>query len=385
MRASFLMALIGTVLVFGITGGAYCADVNGSVMSLTVPEPASAERTASYQSSDAAVAPAKAPEADKTAAQADNGTCCPTCVSGASCNGCAQRWVAGVEAVWLSPQQQVTPSTYDVERRAAPTDFFSSSAATVDGLYITPRIWLGYQGEDWGVMTRYWRMCEPGEHASALDEHSNWLSSLNIFKAETFDIEGTRTFCWRDTWNIASFGMRYAELRQESRLEASDVLDDQGMYAGSAFSRHHFSGVGLTAGLAGLKPIGCENLHLFYSLRGSFLWDDKATNYVETTSLWTDGTTTAVDGASTLYCTNGTMFIGEVQVGVQWNFELVRNCSDAFFRFALEYQYWDTSDTGTAVQHSYAGPVGILGTSTATAGDAQVNLIGFTIATGFTW
>ncbi|MBN2579610.1 MAG: hypothetical protein JXB10_11520 [Pirellulales bacterium] len=396
MRASYgakiFMALIGVGLVLSLSTGGFAAEDLDSLAPLVVPEPNSVEQTVAYlQDGEPTLALKKTVLESKTETPDNAEACGPTCVScQPGCCNPGPHWVAGVEAVWLSPQQNDQAATFAVGPEEAPVDVFSSGPAEVKGLYITPRIWLGLQGEHWGVMARYWRMCEPGGVITPVMggcgpiEDGCWSNAVSIFKAETFDIEGTRLFCWGKTRNILSFGARYAELRQETGLAVRDVVEQWGLYSGSAFSRHHVSGAGITAGWAGLKPLGCDNLHLFYNLRGSLIWDDGASNYYQTTAFWL-GQGVAIGGASTLIETKGTLFIGEIQLGVQWNFELSKYIADAFFRFAVEYQYWDTSKTGSGTQCSYAGPEEYLGVATATAGDAQVDLIGFTIATGFTW
>ena len=43
------------------------------------------------------------------------------------------------------------------------------------------------------------------------------------------------------------------------------------------------------------------------------------------------------------------MFIGEFQVGGEWDFDLQCVCAKAFVRAAFEYQYWKDSGTGLAL------------------------------------
>ena len=85
--------------------------------------------------------------------------------------------------------------------------------------------------------------------------------------------------------------------------------------------RNEFSGVGPTVGLIGYKPLPCRNFSLFYNVRGSILWDNGAVNEVQTRANYLGG------GASGDYArtqADASMFIGEIQVGTQWNFELCR-------------------------------------------------------------
>jgi hypothetical protein len=56
-------------------------------------------------------------------------------------------------------------------------------------------------------------------------------------------------------------------------------------------------------------------------------------------------------------------------------------------RAAFEYQYWKDSCTGLAAGLSDASSDGglITATAVATSGDAHVDLVGLSIATGLTW
>jgi hypothetical protein len=387
MRASFFLGLMGAVIVLGLAAGTSAADPNGSVLSLTVPEPTSAEHPVSYSylGSDAPPAPAEAPKADNTAAPVEKGTCCPSCVScEPACDPGYGHWVAGVEAVFLSPHQNHHALNYYLENTTSVVEHLSTQEADVDGLYLTPRIWLGYQGECWGFQTRYWRMSEPGQDILPQDDAGTGYTNSSVFKAETFDIEATRLVCFGKTRNVLSGGLRYGELKQDMSLSVVDVISDVGVYTGTALSRHQFSGVGPTVALTGYRPIGCENVSVFYSVRGSWLFDDDARNYVQTRASYAgtgsgDAQYWAINGA------NGNLFIGEIQVGVQWDFELVKNRANAFFRAAIEYQYWDTTDTGYAYATSFVSTPDYTATVTGRANDAQVSLVGFSLSTGFTW
>ena len=84
---------------------------------------------------------------------------------------------------------------------------------------------------------------------------------------------------------------------------------------------------------------------------------------------------------------NANLFIGELQVGGQWNLALKCVPANAFVRVAFEYQYWCTSNGGFAGAYSYAGPTGgPVGFAAGQAnGDTHVNLVGFNIGTGLTW
>jgi hypothetical protein len=285
-------------------------------------------------------------------------------------------WNVGVEAVWLSPSQ----SGHDINFQVSGVGLYNGNGLQASGLVMTPRLWLGYQGENCGIQARYWRM-EQGRDEFV--QSTGYAS--NLFKAETFDLEATKLFCYRETQNMLSGGVRYAQLDESRRVSAVQSVGGVGTFFGSAYARHEFSGIGPTLALTGLRPIADNcHLNLFYSVRGSFLFDsNNSANVVETQAIYGGAgfggsTNGAVAGG------NDSLFIGEIQIGAQWNYKLVDYRANAFFRFAFEYQYWDTCDTGSAYSISTA-TAGNVASATANSGDSRVNLVGFTIGTGFTW
>ena len=92
-------------------------------------------------------------------------------------------------------------------------------------------------------------------------------------------------------------------------------------------------------------------------------------------------------GAATVTRNNadGGLVIWELQTGLQCELKLRRYPATAFFRVAFEYQNWNTigPPTGGA---GFGGTIGTLTTnsfSSARLGDTE--LVGGTVATGFTW
>ena len=84
---------------------------------------------------------------------------------------------------------------------------------------------------------------------------------------------------------------------------------------------------------------------------------------------------------------NASLFIGELQVGGQWNLALKCVPANAFVRVAFEYQYWCVSNGGYAAALSFAGPTGgpVGFAAGESSGDTHVNMVGFNIGTGLTW
>ena len=255
-----------------------------------------------------------------------------------------------------------------------------------DGLAITPRLTLGIQGECWGLQMRYWRMNEPGCSTDISPLAASGAIAENSFKAETLDLEVTRLFCRGETQLQASFGVRYGQLEQSSALNVFQTVGDTD-FSGLALASYGFHGVGLTGGLTGVRPVGCKNFNLFFSARASMLWDGQATNEAlvrSTAAADNGGWATSTDGAVSQSA--ATLFIGEVQLGGQWNLPLKCVPANAFVRGALEYQYWATNDSGGAEAIGLTGPLGgPYGVAYAQSTEAYISLVGFNIGAGLTW
>jgi hypothetical protein len=90
---------------------------------------------------------------------------------------------------------------------------------------------------------------------------------------------------------------------------------------------------------------------------------------------------------SAIASSDASLFIGEIQVGGQWNLPLKCVPANAFVRLAFEYQYWGTSNGGYATCFSAAGPLGGTGAiaNGASSGDTHIQMVGFNIGTGLTW
>ncbi len=391
MRVHFTFSRVALVLAvlwmaMGIPAGAFATELTSESPQIVIAEPSTPANllnyTEYYETADT-----KTP-APKEAAPAVQVNCCQGCGCGSNECCCDGHWILGIEAVMLSPQfQRRAFADYEVSDEEIYGDY---RGGVTSGLFITPRITLGYQGECWGVDVRYWRMEEgadrqmPGIGRNIFDTYGD----SGLFRAETLDLEATRLFCWREWTNQLAFGIRYAQLDEATGSSAARVVDDV-LFQGSSYARNEFSGTGLTAALSGYRPVNCRCFNLFYSVRGSVLWDNDALNIAQTqSSVMTPDFATAGTDNGALSRGNGTMFIGEVQVGTQWNFQLCRGCADAFVRLALEYQYWNTQNTGGAAAFSDAfvsdGST-ILGHAVARSGESSLDLIGFTVATGFTW
>ena len=282
-----------------------------------------------------------------TSAGAAHGACCQeTCIPWEGCGCCGNHFYGSAEALFLAPIGSQRDACYEIDNaRGRVLGHYDTDCVDNGGLIATPRITLGYQGECWGCEVRYWRMQEPTELNDLTTVDWRGADQQSSFRAETLDLEATRLFCWGETQMQWAFGVRYGEFEQASSVAAYQVCEGDD-YAGYASARHAFGGVGLTTALTGVRPIGCGNFSLFYSARASLLWDSNAVTSVQTLATYdgADGSgAVGVNGAAA--GTKGNLFIGELEVGGQWNYALKCIPANAFVRAAFEYQYWGvTSD-----------------------------------------
>jgi len=333
-----------------------------------------------------------------------NDTCCGPSCDVVGCQTCRQPRkriiVMGTEAVFLSPDLNGARSSFVFDDFANSSQFTyapgsaSAKGADLDDFYIAPRLWLGVQGECWGVVGRYFHL-RAGENAydpyipASLDQGFDVHSA---FEAYYTDLELTRNFCLNGIKNQFSFGVRYALFEHDESVIAMAEVPE-GLINGGARSNRQAHGTGITFGLNGRKPLFCNSCaHWFYNIRSSVLWGS-VNNSVETWSetILSDPNATAIAGSKdgAIAAVDDDIFIGEVQLGLEWNFAMRCLPAKSFFRMAFEYQYWDAS-RGRAASTSFSGfevnnVATAQGTAFADAPGLRVDLVGFSVGTGFTW
>jgi hypothetical protein len=214
------------------------------------------------------------------------------------------------------------------------------------------------------------------------------LFSMNRLEAYTIDLEITRRFCLHDCWMQGSFGVRHAEIEHAESLTGTALASDANLF-GYAEAERYTRGTGIVLGWYGRKPIyPCSCVNWYYNLRWSALWGPTQTA-VETgaTVLATGANAGSVNGAAT--CVDDNLFIGEVQLGLEWNYALKCLPANAFFRAGIEYQRW-TGGIGYSESGSFAGlevnnEFTTVGSTFASAAAPELDLIGITLGSGLTW
>jgi hypothetical protein len=317
-------------------------------------------------------------------------------------------WIAGVEATFLSPDLNSNGVSLDVEEiDESRHDICSTLSNDVDSVYVAPRIWLGVQGCKWGTNLRYWHLQgAEGAFDPSIGGLGTWddfdcgvpdfgFMTCSNLEAYTIDLELTRRFCLNHCAMQAAVGVRHAEIEHNEALWGL-ANTDEGLLTGFARANRLSRGTGLQFGLYGRRPIfPCSCVHWFYNARWSALWGPTQTSVETFASVQTNpdpnlsGSAASVNGAYT--SVDDTLFIGEIQLGLEWDYCLRCIPANAFFRAAIEYQRWDGGQ-GFSASQSFAGatiitdvdPTSII-TANASAAEPQMDLFGISLGTGLTW
>jgi hypothetical protein len=191
-----------------------------------------------------------------------------------------------------------------------------------------------------------------------------------------------------------SAGVRHAEIEHSEGVTVNALTDDA-ILMGYAQDSRLTRGTGVVFGWYGRRPVfPCSCVHWFYNVRWSAMWGPTETE--AETAVLLSATNSGAGVVATAGSTNGaatfvddTLFVGEVQLGLEWDYALQCLPANAFFRSALEYQRWD-GGRGFSAATSFAG-VEINNVPTAfaqgiaSAEEPQLDLVGASIGAGLTW
>lgn len=358
-------------------------------LSLAAPAFLSADEPAPLAPSVTALPAVPAASASAAATQSPSdkdqkimGDCCSGDCLKDSC--CAERdwvWLAGTEAVFLSCNAHNSGTSVEATSLAGTTS--GGGSGSFDGVTYAPRVWIGVQGDCWGLVGRFFYLSDFTDSSGPFLGNSSLINDR--LKLYTTDLEVTRRGMYNCTKLDASFGVRYASL-DASGANAAISTDILTTGIATAYSASSFNGTGITGALQGRTPVSCcSNLHYFWNVRGSVLWGSSSASAITTAAALTPLAGGASANAAFASNDESTLWIGEAQVGLQWEHQLKCIPANAFFRIAAEYQHW-SSDTGNgAFATSFALTPGAGAVASAQAGDIELDLVGMTIGTGFTW
>ena len=309
------------------------------------------------------------------------GECCDLCDD--CSEDCGWDWIAGTEATFLDAQVDNSGGFALASDLTGPS-IINDSASTggFQDMTFAPRVWLGMQGECWGLVGRFFYLSDSTNDFSPVVFGSGLALSERL-KLYTTDLEAVRSGYVKNTKVDASFGVRYASVETGGSNATASILG-QDLITASALTNSSFNGTGLTGGLTGRTQVrNCSNLYWIWSARGSVLWGDSF-SVVQTAAAVNSLNANAASVNFALGESDDAMFIGELQLGLQWEHELKCIPANAFVRIAGEYQTWTAElPRAFAVSGAAVGSSGAL--AFAEAGDTDVTLAGFSIGTGFTW
>jgi hypothetical protein len=359
-------------------------------------EPTSSSRSAASQISyeqdtpeedlPPSVTDAPAPSADTKTS-----SCCNSCMG--SCCGClsecrSRNWFVGVEAALLAPvlNHGGGGASYAMTNtNGVTTNTYNSNS--VNGMIVTPRIWAGVMGQCWGVGVRYWRFDNSnggGTITPATLGGNLGLFNQNALRLQTFDLEVIRRISYCDGGQVwLSAGARYGQFTRNGIVSGADLTGGS-TFTGTAWAGTGFNGVGPTFAIYGWRPISCSNWNLFYGARGSYLWDGSSSAAAGTTASVGNNFGGAAS-ANAAFTSIGTAnaFVGELNLGMQYNHCLKCVPAIAFLRIAGEYQYWHINNNAVATSTSGATDGFGLALTRANTGNSTLGLLGFGISTGF--
>ena len=289
-----------------------------------------------------------------------------------------RNWIVDFDAVWLTPiQHQTFGSITTTGIGSIPTTVVNTT--NNEDFTLSPRITLGIQGDRWGVLVRYWQF-QNGNIVTNVPVGQAIAGKItgNDFKAETLDLELARIIDGYDPDNMyrLSFGCRYAELGEDAQLASNTFAGLTNM--GYVFGRSEFTGPGMTVGLQGLHRLNGSNFNLFFDSRVSYLYDTNASVAAIASKPNLDPAITISDAETS----NANLFIGEIQLGGQWNLPLKCVPANAFVRVAFEYQYWKVTSSADAFSMVSSSR---FTTKAEAHGNTSVDIVGFNIGTGLTW
>ncbi len=328
---------------------------------------------------------------------------CDVCGACRGCGGCScgnNRLYLGVEAVFLAPIYNANASQFTLVDVVGNTGLLlDSTLGTVNQLNGSPRLTLGFGGIDgFGIQGRYWDYngtpVSQGLFIPAVPPATNFgefLGGTDTFDAYTVDLEGTKQLSC-GLWNLfGTLGVRYAEL-EHARSESAFGFVNGSTFALAAQQGESFHGTGVTSSLSALRSLKCNPCLAWYGgVRSSALCGRAEARAI--TSATFNGSTASgnsVNGAID-FDDNETMFITELQAGLQFSRYIRSFNGRSFARAGFEYQFWNTLDDQFAAAGSFVeridpinGPIS-QGLVETTSGPLDFDLIGFSIMTGFVW
>ncbi len=306
------------------------------------------------------------------------------------------KWYAGSEITMVSVKAPtggvITASFSDTTAPGVATA--STRNSGFDNFTYAPRFWVGRQiGERWSVQARYWQLegsvnQPPRSNPAIADVGTNFATryDLNSVELYTFDLEAVRRFT-PGVWKVDGIlGARHASYNSFASSTTFGVFTTGNFINLLLSNGSSFDGTGLTTGLTGRRSIGNTCASLFVSGRGSYMWGH-TDSFGRVAGTVASSPSAPLVGAATVTRNNAdaTANIVEMQLGVQWDFELRCIPATAFFRSAFECQYWKLNGPPTGGA-GFGGTIGELTTNSFSSADlGEARLFGAVLGCGLNW
>ena len=303
-------------------------------------------------------------------------------------------WIAGTEASFVHVRARtggrITASFSDTTAPGVSTVRFNTGTGLTDNAVGT-RLWVGRQiTPKWAIVARYYQMSDSTfENAIPFESTgSNFatIEELSRVQAHTIDIELVRSL-QLGKWKVdGSFGGRHLLFSAQDQLFAFGVFTTGNFVNLMLQNGSKFEGDGVTFGLTVRRQIGDLPLYAFCSGRGSHIRGE-SDSFGRSSGTVASSPSAPLVGAATVRRNGaeGHADIGELQTGLQLDYELAKVPAGVFVRMALEYQYWNITAPRTGGA-GFGGTIGELTTNSfASAGVGDLQMLGIAVATGINW
>jgi hypothetical protein len=270
---------------------------------------------------------------------------------------------------------------------------FNTGTGVQDEMGVGGRIVIGRQFSDkWGIAARYFHLEDHETGFPRLTPGTTPLPTFGTYtetdtlKMYSIDLEAVRSFNPGRTKIDTSFGGRQASLDVDSLFHAFGVITTGNFVNLNLSNGCAFDGAGLTSALNVRRQIGDSCAWLYAGGRGSKMWGH-TDSFGRSAGAVASSPSAPLVGAATVTRNNAEsdLVILEASAGVQFEFELRNLPATAFFRVGGEYKDWDINGPPTGGA-GFGGTIGDLTTNSfSSAGLGDTELVGGSMAVGFTY
>lgn len=303
-------------------------------------------------------------------------------------------WIAGTEASFVHIKARTggrfTASFSDTTAPGVSLQRYNIESGVIDN-GVASRLWVGRQiTPKWAVVARYYSLGRSTSEAptplEATGSNFATFQQYSSFSGYSIDIEAIRSL-QLGKWKIdGSLGGRHLEYGAQDQFLAFGVFTTGNFINLVLQNGSTFAGDGAVIGLSVRRQIADLPVYGFCSGRASHL-TGHTTSFGRAEGTVASSPSTPLIGAATVTRNNApaNADIGELQAGMQLDYELARVPAGVFVRMAFEYQYWNINGRPTGGA-GFGGTIGELTTNSfASAGLGDLQVLGIAVATGINW